>query len=366
MSNTTIDLVQKLDTATYWINQIFPVLQIVFGTFGNVFNIIIFMRRELRNNPCSSYFLAGSINNCFVVDIGLFSRYLASSWNWDPSTTNNALCKIRNLFIYSPLTLALWFVALASIDRFLSSSRSVRLRQMSSLPVARKAIVITTIFIFLSYIHILIYFKTVPSGSGSTCSFSPYGYILFLSFFGPIISCILPIMLMSIFGILMIYNVHNIHGQNNLHGNNRQNKRLRSNDRQLSIMVLFQILITTVISIPYFALAIYNAIAIVMFHYKLSPAGLAIYNFAYNLFRLLYFTNPVLTFYIYTLTGPKFRTEMKHCIQYGLKSVVTTIGLKRYLPRRLQQVLLGENQLVNTINIPLSQNRRRGNAVRPV
>ncbi|CAF1210774.1 unnamed protein product [Adineta steineri] len=171
---------------------------------------------------------------------------------------------------------------------------------------------------------------------------------------------------MSIFGILMIYNVHNIHGQNNLHGNNRQTKRLRSNDRQLSIMVLFQILITTVISIPYFALAIYNAIAIVMFHYKLSASGLAIYNFAYNLFRLLYFTNSVLTFYIYTLTGPKFRTEMKRCIQYGLKAVVTTIGLKRYLPRRVQQVLLGENQLVNTINIPLSQNTKRGNLVHPV
>ncbi|CAF4208453.1 unnamed protein product [Rotaria sordida] len=293
MSNTTSDLVQKLNIATYWIDQIYPLLQIAFGTFGNVFNIIIFSRRALRSNPCSLYFLVGSIDNCVVIGIGICSRYLASSWYWDPSATNIVLCKLRNFVIYSSLTLA-------------------------------------------------------------------------LCFFAPIISCILPIVLMSIFGILMILNVRRVHNQVGRHINNARNERLHSNDRQLAMMLLFQILITTLISTPYFALAIYNAVAIVMFRYKLSPSELASYNFANNLFRLLHYTNPVITFYIYTLTGPKFRVEMKHCIQHGLKSVLTAIGLVRYLPLRARQVLFGENQVMNTINIiSLSQSRRRGNGVHP-
>ncbi|CAF1228057.1 unnamed protein product [Rotaria sordida] len=216
MSNTTSDLVQKLNIATYWIDQIYPLLQIAFGTFGNVFNIIIFSRRALRSNPCSLYFLVGSIDNCVVIGIGICSRYLASSWYWDPSATNIVL-----------------------------------------------------------------------------------------------------------------------------------------------------LLITTLISTPYFALAIYNAIAVVMFRNKLSPSALAIYNFAQDLSRLLHYTNPVITFYIYTLTGPKFRVEMKRCIQHGLKSVLTAIGLMRCLPLRAQQALLGENQVTNTNNISLPQSRRRGNAVHP-
>ncbi|CAF3952156.1 unnamed protein product [Rotaria sordida] len=130
-------------------------------------------------------------------------------------------------------------------------------------------------------------------------------------------------------------------------------------------MLLFQVLITTLISTPYFALAIYNAIAVVMFRNKLSPSALAIYNFAQDLSRLLHYTNPVITFYIYTLTGPKFRVEMKRCIQHGLKSVLTAIGLMRCLPLRAQQALLGENQVTNTNNISLTQSRRRGNAVHP-
>ena len=55
--------------------------------------------------------------------------------------------------------------------------------------------------------------------------------------------------------------------------------------------------------------------------------------------------NPVLGFYIYTLTGTKFRLEVKRCIRYGLKSVLTATGLMRCLPLRAQQALLGQSQM---------------------
>ena len=134
------DLIANLTVATYWINQIFPLLQIFIGTIGNIFNIIIFTRRELRNNPCSLYFLIGSINNCFVLDFSLLSRYLADTWKLDLATINNLACKMRNFFTQSSLTFALWFIVLASIDRYLSSSPHARFRQLSSLSVARKSI----------------------------------------------------------------------------------------------------------------------------------------------------------------------------------------------------------------------------------
>ena len=364
MSNTTVSLVEKLNIATFWINQIVPVLQIAFGTFGNVFNIIIFIRRPLCINPCSTYFLVGSVNNCFVIYVALLTRYLASSWDVDPSATNTVLCKLRNYFIYPSLTLVLWFVALASIDRFLSSSPNARFRQMSSLSAARKNIACTTLLIFLSYAHVLIYFGTAASGSVSICIFYPYQYIVFLSFFGPLVSCILPIVLMSVFGILMILNVRNRHNRVDVQANNARLQRLRSNDRQLLVMVLFQVLITTLISTPYFALAIYNAVATTILQYKLSTSGQAIYNFAYNLFRLLYFTNPVIAFYIYTLTAPRFRVEMKRCTQDGLKSAVSVIGLTHCLPLRAQQALFGHARMGGN-NQSTSLNKR-GNAVRPI
>ena len=364
MSNSATDRIQKLSTATFWINHVIPVLQIAFGTLGNLFNIIIFTRRALRTNPCSIYFLVGSVNNFFVIYVPLLTRYLASSWYLDPSATNTILCKLRNFFLYPTLTLALWFIVLASIDRFLSSSQNVRLRQMSSLSIAWKNTVFTTMFIFLSYAHILIYFGTASSGSVMSCIFFPDEYIVFLSFFGPLVSCILPIVLMSIFGILMILNVRRSHNRVALQANNVRVERLRSNDRQLTVMIFFQVFITTLISTPYFTLAIYNAVATNILQYKLSTSGQAIYNFAYNLFRLLYYTNPVIGFYIYTLVSPKFRVEMKRSTQYGLNSALSAMGLAQCLPLRAQQALLGQNQM-GTNDQPMTLRKRR-NAAPPI
>ena len=365
MSSTTSDLIKNLNTATYWINNIVPIVQIAFGTFGNLFNIIIFTRPALVTNPCSLYFLVGSLNALVTIYGCLLARYLASTWNLDPSASNDALCKLRNFFTYTSLTVGMWLTVLASIDRFLSSSTSVQLRRMSSLPRARKSIVFTTIVIAIIWVHILVFFKIGPSGPGTiNCIFSPYEYIVFLSFFGPIVSYILPIVFMSIFGILMIRNVRNVRNRVVAQGNNVQNERFRSRDRQLIIMLLFQVLITTLISTPYFALNIYNAIVTIILQEKLSTSGLAIYNFILNISRLSYYTNPVISFYIYTLTGSKFRDELKRCILYGLKSVLGSLGLIQYLPLRTQQVLVGQNQ--PPINNQAMALRRRINTVHPI
>ncbi|CAF4484544.1 unnamed protein product, partial [Rotaria sp. Silwood2] len=57
------DIIQKLPIISLQLNRIVPIFQITLGTFGNILNILIFTRRSLRNNPCSLYFLASSINN---------------------------------------------------------------------------------------------------------------------------------------------------------------------------------------------------------------------------------------------------------------------------------------------------------------
>jgi hypothetical protein len=76
---------------------------------------------------------------------------------------------------------------------------------------------------------------------------------------------------------------------------------------------------------------------------------------------MLYYINPVLGFYIYTLSGPKFRIEIKKCLLYGLKFILTAIGLGRYLPLTIQRVLLNENYINNNILTQI----RRGNTVHP-
>ncbi|UJR29649.1 hypothetical protein I4U23_017197 [Adineta vaga] len=287
MSSSIAAFVANLSAVSFWMNRVVPPLQIIFGTFGNLLNIIIFTRRSLRINPCSTYFLFGSVNNFFAIYVALLTRYLSTSWNLDPSARNTVLCKLRIFFVYVSVCLVLWLTVLASFDRFLSSSYNAGLRRLSRLPIARKII-----------------------------------------------------------------------------NNNAQNTRLRSSDRQMIAMLLFQVLTTTLFSVPYAAINLYDTVVITMLQYRLSTSGQAIYNVASNLFRLLYYTNPVAGFYIYTLTGPKFRKEMTSCIRYGLKFVLRATHLQGCLPLRIQQALFVETQ-IGIMDESLTLARRR-NTVHPI
>ncbi|CAF1247260.1 unnamed protein product [Rotaria sordida] len=93
-------------------------------------------------------------------------------------------------------------------------------------------------------------------------------------------------------------------------------------------MLLFQVLITTLFSAPYFAVSLFYIIGLTILEYRLPTSGKAIFNFAYDRFRIFYYTNPVIRFYICTLSGPKFLSEIKHCIKYGFAFILSPPPVK--------------------------------------
>jgi hypothetical protein len=153
---------------------------------------------------------------------------------------------------------------------------------------------------------------------------------------------------MCVFGILIILNVHGIHNRVAPQINDARTERMRSNDRQLFKMLLFQLLITALLTTPYATLSVYNEISSTILKQTRSPLGAAIFNLANTISRLLSYSNAIVGFYIYTLAGPKFRVEVKRLIQYALKSTLTAMGLMRYLPQRAQRAI-GEIQM-DTMN----------------
>ena len=61
------DLIQTLESVALQLNRYVPIAHVLFGTFGNVMNSIIFMRPSLRITSCSFYFWISSINNLFYL-----------------------------------------------------------------------------------------------------------------------------------------------------------------------------------------------------------------------------------------------------------------------------------------------------------
>ncbi|UJR12933.1 hypothetical protein I4U23_017106 [Adineta vaga] len=330
MSNSMYDSYMDIITATNWIIKIILPIQMVFGTFGNVLNIIIFTRPNLRINPCSTYFLVSSINNLLSIYLNTLVEYVSAVWNSNLLANNNILCKISILIRYIPFSLIIWFPVLASIDRFLSSCRSVRLRQLSSLTIARRVIVSTYTIFLLSHIHMLVYYESSSTDSQFICMTVSLEYILFVNIFDPLVTCILPIFFMCVFGILIVYNVRGVRNRIVTHSSTVRNERLRSNDRQMTKMILIQILITTLISLPYAGTSVSYTVGLFLVNYSYSLLVTIIYQCAKVVAILLYHTNPVIGFYIYVLTNLKFRNEMKHCLRLAFNIVLTKLSLIRF------------------------------------
>jgi hypothetical protein len=93
-NNTNSSTIAYLNCITHELNRYIPILFLTFGTIGNILNIIVFTRPSLRTNPCSLYFISGSIANFLSLYVGLITPFLGI-YNLDPTQKSNSLCKIR-------------------------------------------------------------------------------------------------------------------------------------------------------------------------------------------------------------------------------------------------------------------------------
>ncbi len=153
---------------------------IVFGVFGNILNIFIYTRPALRRS-CSVYFLAGSINGLVILLFGAMTRWLADGFTGlDPTRTSIYYCRFRSYLVYVIYSLAPYFTACVTIDRFCSSCTNANIRRFSSrVQIAYIVVPAVLIITSIAYIHMAIRFTIVDS----VCREEPGFYTDFFPFF---------------------------------------------------------------------------------------------------------------------------------------------------------------------------------------
>lgn len=132
------------------INRYIPIPLLFFGVIGNILNILVFTRRTFRNNICVAYFLASTIFDSVAIIIGLLPRLL-NGFGADPSQNSASLCKIRFFITYFSGYTAAWFISLACVERYLSSSLDVHRRQLITMKRAYLSMIIVILVGFVLF-----------------------------------------------------------------------------------------------------------------------------------------------------------------------------------------------------------------------
>ncbi|CAF1263936.1 unnamed protein product [Adineta ricciae] len=282
---------------------------LVFGIIGNGINILVFTKvRIYRINPCTFYFLMGSIDNLFYICLNLPIRILIVSFQIDVIGSSDIWCKIRNFLLTAPSLISITFSCLATIDQFFVTSKSAFLRNCSQIKWAHRISILVIIFWCVYCIHIFFVVRIVPSTK--VCTSDNPSYLVYSAVYLLAIICGIPVGIMTLFGILTYRNIRQTIRPAELHY-----------DRQLIRMTLIHVALVAVSLIPY---GINNA-------YSLVTAG-TVKNLNQQMIEYLVSTITTLGTYLYyvgscytfLLTSNRFRQRVKKEIIYWHRK--NTIG----------------------------------------
>jgi hypothetical protein len=304
-------LVEILINGSIQFNRYFAIVILLFGTIGNILNCLVLSRPSLRSNPCAFLFLISSIANIISIISGLLTRILAG-WNLDFTATNSSLCKFRVYIMFVSRTIALWLIALATVDRWYSSCRQYRRRQLGSLQNAQRGTIIITIFSCLLYYQVFYCYDANLANAPLQC----YGKTVICRLITDItyafITILCPLLLMSIFGLMTLSNIRAVHSaillkkeevymdKKLLSITNAHRTRLRKVNRYLRHVLSRQIILLTLLTLPQAIEKIYTTSTM---NTNKSLLHTTIDKFIYNIVLLLSYIASGMPFYIYTLSG---------------------------------------------------------------
>lgn len=181
------------------------------GTISCAMNLIVFLKKNLRKNPCSIYFVAYNISNLLLICTTLLFSILATGYNIDPSLYDLAFCRFRLYAIFLFDILSPTYLILASIDRILFTSKNARTRQRSTPRLAFITISALTFFWSLGHVHALILTEITEPAPGYTRCYLQLGlHIAAVGYYMVLLKGIAVPMLMIILGLLAVKNVRSL------------------------------------------------------------------------------------------------------------------------------------------------------------
>ncbi|CAF1067721.1 unnamed protein product [Rotaria sordida] len=294
---------------------------LISGIIGSCANIYIFSRKRLQRSPCFHYVFIASVFDFFNISFSVTTRLMADGFQFDPFTVSSIGCRIRTYIAFVVSFCPMGCRCLAIIDRYLCTSQSIFLRNLSSVKIADRLLFINCSLWFLIGIPMLIVFDSIHVNSNQvTCNTLNKEFTNYFSFFvNPVLYFFIPIIIIIIFSTLTYRNIRFV---NRIH-----NVKMK----QLAFMIIIETSIFVISSIPHGTRFIYILLtnSIEKNVYRKAQE-----NLFYQISRITFFFNSAFSFYIYFLLSSEVR------------SIIKSIFIKRH--HRIVPIALNMRRPINS------------------
>ncbi|CAF3679564.1 unnamed protein product [Rotaria sp. Silwood1] len=178
MNSTTDDaFLHQLQSIPQTLYNTVGFVLFIFGTFGNLLDIICFSRLKSLNTLSSSLFLLASFfGSQLVLITGLLQRFISGVVGNDLLFGSLFICKVRSMLKPASATFSMTCVCFAAMDRYFFSCLDVRRQQWITLKQTRLIIVITVILCFILFSPYAVFY-TLPTSTSCSVVNSIFAYI---------------------------------------------------------------------------------------------------------------------------------------------------------------------------------------------
>ena len=300
----------------------FPLITLI-GLTTNLISFVIFSRKTFENTIFSTYFrflLLFQTLNLFVP----IDKMIELNFSLSFSQISNFTCKLRFVFAYFNYSNAAWFLAIISIDRYLSISFSNRFNFMKR----------SSVRLFISFFAIgfnslyysptwLFYLKKTQLNLSANetviryiCK-NPGIWFDFMDLFQSVLIPFFIMILFSSFTIKKVFNSRKLIAMNrSILANskeNKSNKNKSSKDVKFSVITIINVISFLLMNLPF------AFISIIDDYTNLFENLINLSKFLYSLAFLLIYLNLTSTFFVNYFVNSMFKKEVFDLFKYSNK-----------------------------------------------
>ena len=302
-----------------------------FGTFGNVMTVIIH-KSTTQTSPMSVFFIVLALADLTLLYSNCFVAWIYFTFHFDIATINHVSCKLVMLLSYVSGVLSAWTLVAMTVQRAVCVLWPHRANVLCTVGKSKVIVISMSIFIAGIHAHMLYGIRVTIKPGYLLCGLSDE----YISFFNSVwswvdllIFCILPWLCLSISNSLLVWKLKvSVREAEASLGSGQVDKATDRKKKATSITVTL-IAVSFTFLICTFPMSFAQVLVFIAWLSGSLKAIFATRGFYYiqHISRQLWYINSCLNFYIYCLTGSKFRREAKQifsCLFQDLDTCLQT------------------------------------------
>ncbi|XP_076439151.1 uncharacterized protein LOC143278024 [Babylonia areolata] len=297
---------------------IYPPFVILFGLFGNAMTIIIMRRMKSGESTINMYFTAIAVVDTIYICTSTVGFWVNVTFGFRIDSVHPVVCKVHTWLYTGGSTVSCWYLVCMTVHRAVSVVWPHRVNLLFTRRTVLLLLAAITVFFAGIYSHYLVGFDVVtrPGTQQKRCmgdvSYEEYTYFSENIFVYIELSsyCVVPFIILILANSVLVWKLTVSVKSASKHLTQGDSDQVLAREKAANSVTLTAI----VVSITFLVLTLPSSITYIMDYFSLMHDRISGHERARKVFindvaTLLSHTNSAVNFYLYCLTGRRFREE---------------------------------------------------------